>query len=237
MVKKDEGTAVLVDQAATEAEGLKDGATAILAQAEQFEIVTQEHYVASADLLKQIKTKQTALDGLRRSMTRPLDEAKSRIMDLFRPAGERLSRAEDTLKDAMIAFTREQERQRQETERIAREAAEKEAERLMRRAEQARAKGKDDKATDLEDQAENVPVPIVPSQQPAVSGVSLRTTWRAEVHDLKALVAACAKGQAPLALLQPNMVVLNTQARSLKKELNIPGVRAVSDEGVAARGS
>jgi hypothetical protein len=237
MAKNDKGTAVLIDEAATEAQGMEEITAAVLAQAEQFEIVTREHYVESADLLKQIKSKQAALDGLRRSMTRPLDEAKSRIMDLFRPAGERLSQAEDTLKDAMIGFTREQERLRQEAERVARLAAEKEAERLRRQAERARARGKDEKAEDLEEQAETVPVPIVPSQSPAVSGVAFRTTWRAEVHDLKALVTACAKGQAPLALLQPNMVVLNTQARSLKKELNIPGVRAVSDEGVAARGS
>lgn len=237
MAKDDKGTAVLVDEAATEAQGMEEVTTAVLAQAEGFEIVTQEHYVQSADLLKQIKSKQTALDDLRRSMTRPLDEAKSRIMDLFRPAAERLSQAEGTLKGAMIGFTREQERLRQEAERVAREAAEKEAEKLRRRAEKARAKGKDDKAEDLEEQAETVPVPIVPSTSPAVSGVAFRTTWSAEVYDPKALVTACAEGRAPLALLQPNMVVLHQQARSLKKELNIPGVRAVSDEGVAARGS
>ena len=237
MAKNDKGTAVLVDQAATEAQGMEEATAAVLVEAEQFEIVTQEHYVESADLLTQIKSKQKELDELRRSMTRPLDDAKSRIMKLFGPAAERLLRAEGAIKGAMIGFTREQERQRQEAERIAREAAEKEAERLRRRAEQARAKGKEDKAEDLEEQAEDVPVPIVPSQVPTTSGVAFRTTWHAEVHDLKALVTACAKGHAPLALLEPNMVVLNTQARSLKKELNIPGVRAVSDEGVAARRS
>jgi hypothetical protein len=166
-----------------------------------------------------------------------LDDAKSRIMKLFGPAAERLDQAEIVLKHAMIDFTREQEHLRQEAERVAREAAEKEAERLRQRAERARAKGKDDKAEDLEEQAETIPVPIVPSSVPTTSGVAFRTTWRAEVYDPKALVIACAKGQAPLALLQPNMTVLNQQARSLKKELQIPGVRAVSDEGVAARGA
>lgn len=237
MAKNDKGTAVLVDQAATEAQGLEEVTAAVLVEAEQFEIVTQEHYVQSADLLKQIKGKMSELDTLRRSITRPLDDAKRQVMDLFRPAEERLSKAEGVLKGAMIGFTREQERLRQEAERVARLAAEKEAEKLRQRAERARAKGKDEKAEDLDEQAETVPVPIVPSQVPAAPGVAFRTTWHAEVHDLKALVTACAKGQAPLALLQPNMVILNTQARSLKKELRIPGVRAVADEGVAARGS
>lgn len=237
MAKGTKGTAGLVDEAATEVRGLQEITAAVLAQAEQFEIVTQEHYVGSADLLKQIKSKQADLDTLRRGMTRPLDQAKARIMDLFRPAVEQLVEAEVVLKGAMIGFTQEQERLRQEAERVAREAAEKEAERLRQRAERARAKGKEDKADDLEEQAETVPVPIVPSSVPTTSGVSFRTTWRAEVHDWKALVTACAQGQAPLALLLPNLVVLNAQARSLKKELNIPGVRAVPDEGVAARGS
>ncbi len=237
MAKDTKETAVLVDQAATEAQGMEEVTAAVLAQAEQFEIVTQEHYVESGELLTQIKSKQKALDELRRSMTRPLDDAKSRIMRLFLPAAERLGQAEDVIKGAMIGFSREQERIRQEAERVAREAAEKEAERLRQRAEKARAKGKDEKAEDLEEQAETVPVPIVPSQVPAASGVAFRTTWHAEVYDLKALVTACAKGQVALALLQPNQVVLNTQARSLKKEMNIPGVRAVPDEGVAARGA
>lgn len=237
MAKDTEGAAGLVDQAATEAQGMEEATAAVLALAVEFKIVTQEHYVGSADLLTQIKSKQKELDELRRSMTRPLDDAKARIMNLFRPAAERLGQAEDVLKGAMIGFTREQERIRQEAERIAREAAEKEAERLRRQAERARAKGKEERAEDLEEQAEEVPVPIVPSQVPAAPGVAFRTTWRAEVHDPKALVIAVAEGHHPLTLLQPNMVALNGLARSLKKELKIPGVRAVSDEGVAARGS
>ena len=237
MVQDTKETEGILDQATVEAQGMEEDTVAVLSQAEEFEIVTQEHYVLSADLLKEIKSKQKALDTLRRSMTRPLDDAKARIMDLFRPAAERLSQAEGALKGAMIDFTKEQERQRQEAERVARVAAEKEAERLRRRAEKAREKGKEEKAEELEEQAEEVPVPIVPSQVPATAGVAFRTTWRAEVTNLKELVSACAKGKAPIALLQPNMTVLNAQARSLKKELQIPGVQAVSEEGVAARGS
>lgn len=237
MATKAKGTEALIEQAATEAQGLEEVTMSVLATAQQFEIVTSEHYVESAGLLKQIKTKQSALDELRRSITRPLDEAKAHVMDLFRPAAERLAQAEGALKGAMIVFTREQERQRREVEAAAREAAAKEADRLMRQAERARAKGQDDKASALEEAAETVPVPIVPSQSPAVPGVAFRTTWHAEVHDMVALVKACAEARAPLSLLRPDMTILNAQARSLKHEMNIPGVRAVPDEGVAARGS
>src|SRR3989304_3143318 len=101
----------------------------------------KDQYVGSAALLKQIKKRASDLDDLRKSLTRPLDEAKTRIMDLFRPAGDRLAPAEQTLKNAMIVFTREQERLRREAEQAAREAADREAERLMKQADKARAKG------------------------------------------------------------------------------------------------
>lgn len=234
--KTDQGTVALIEQATTKAQEFEGITTDVLASAERFEITAPEQYVESGGLLKEIKTKQTALETLRKSMTQPLDEAKRRIMELFRPASDKLDQAERTLKSAMITYTNEQERLRREAEQAAREEAARESDRLMKQADRARAKGQDGKAADLEEQAESVPVPIVASQTPIVSGVAFRTTWHAEVYDLELLVLACATGKAPLALLQPNMVILNTQARSLKKELNIPGVRAVPDEGMAARG-
>src|SRR3990167_398270 len=130
---KDKGTVSLIEQAATKAQEFEGITTDVLASAEQFEIVTQDQYVGSADLLKQIKKRASDLDDLRKSLTRPLDEAKTRIMDLFRPAGDRLAQAEQTLKNAMIVFTREQERIRREEEALAREEAAKETERLDRK--------------------------------------------------------------------------------------------------------
>lgn len=226
----------LMVQAEAEARGVEEETRALLVSAEQLEITTQPQYVASAGLLKRIKTKAQELDELRRSMTRPLDEAKSRIMALFRPATDQLAQAEAALKGAMLTFTREEERKRLILEAELREKAAKEAERLMARAQRARDKGQDDKAVALEDMADMVPVPIIASQAPLVSGVAARQTWRAEVTDLQALAKAVGEGQVPMTLLLPNMTVLNSLARSLKKELSIPGVKAVTGEILVARG-
>lgn len=213
-----------------------DAATeAILASATDFTIATVEEYEASAGGLKAIKAKQRELNDLRLTLTRPLDDAKGRIMALFKPAGDRLARAETLIKAGMLAFSREEERRRQEAEAEARAAAEREAAALRRQAETARRRGNEDKAEDLEDRAASVPVPIVTAAKPNVSGVATRTTWRAEVADLRELVQACADGRQPLSLLEPNMSILNAQARALKRELAIPGVRAVPEEGIAAR--
>lgn len=237
----DEST--LVQQAETKANELATVTTEVLATAENFSIVTTEQYTESTALLKVIKGRQKELDELRRSLTRPLDEAKSRIMNLFKPAADQLAKAEGAIKGAVLTFTKEQERLRREEELRLREEAEKEAERLRKRAEKARAKGQEERAEDLETQAETLPVPIVVPQMPAAQGIALRTTWHAAVTDFPELVLAVARtlaglpGGQPITLLIPNMTVLNAQARALKNELSIPGVQAVPDEGVAARSS
>lgn len=228
-------TLVELAQADPAVHELDQATEAILASATDFTIATVEEYEASASGLKAIKAKQREMNDLRLTLTRPLDDAKGRIMGLFKPAGDRLARAETLIKDGMLAFTREQERTRREAEAEARAAAEREAAALLRRAEAARKRGKEDKAEELEDRAASVPVPIVTAAKPNVSGVATRTTWRAEVADLRELVQACADGRQPLSLIEPNMVVINAQARALKHELRIPGVRAVPEEGIAAR--
>lgn len=229
---------VVVDYAdvTSRAKEVEADALALVTSAESFAITTAEQYESSADFLKRIKAKGNALRDLRLSMTRPIDEAKARVMDLFRPAGDQLDRAEQILKKAMITFTTEEERKRKEIEDAAREQAEKEAAKLQRQADKARMKGKDDKADELEERAVTVPTPIVPSEVPKVSGVAFRTTWHAEVEDFELLVLEVATGHQPMALLQANQKVLDAQARSLKNQMKIPGVRAVPDQGVAARG-
>jgi hypothetical protein len=80
-----------------------------------------------------------------------------------------------------------------------------------------------------------VPVPIVVSDTPRISGLSTRLTWHAEIVDWTALIRAVAEGHVPEVVLLPNLVVLNAQARALKTALDYPGVRVVSDSIVAAR--
>lgn len=78
--------------------------------------------------------------------------------------------------------------------------------------------------------AEVAVVPEVAKPQ----GVALRETWRAEVTDFMAMVKAVASGKVPPSYLLPNEQLLNQQARSLKAELRIPGVKAVKESGLSA---
>ena len=79
-----------------------------------------------------------------------------------------------------------------------------------------------------------VDVPMPPPAAPIrTAGVAPKETWSAEVSDKMALVKAVAAGKVPLAALEPNMTYLNGQVRLLKKEFQVPGVKAVATAGTA----
>lgn len=115
--------------------------TAIMVKSfDNYLISAAEEYKGASDDLRRIKTKSKQLDDLRKSLTRPLDESKKRIMEFFSKPLEFLEKAESTVKSAMLKWQQEQERTRLEEERKIQEAARKEEERLRKiKEEQERA--------------------------------------------------------------------------------------------------
>lgn len=80
------------------------------------------------------------------------------------------------------------------------------------------------------------PVVTVAPIVAAPAGVSTVQRWKAEVTSLQLLCRAIADGKLPVHYVEANMAVLNAAARANKQALNIPGVRAVADTTVSARG-
>lgn len=82
---------------------------------------------------------------------------------------------------------------------------------------------------------EPITAPIVARSYVAPKGISTRETWKAEVIDLHQLAAHVARtGQT--GLISADMTALNRMAGALQKQFNIPGVRAVTVNGIAIRG-
>lgn len=208
---------------------------ALVSTADGLTITTAEEMAASGDLLKTIKGRQKALSDLRLSITRPMDAAKKRVMELFQPAVDRLATAERTVKGAVLTYTQEQERLRREIQAKLDAEAEQERLRLLEAAEEHRGLAQSGQAEALEHEAAAVQAPTVAPAETARGAIHVRVTWHAEVTNLAALAAAYAEGEQAVELILPNMAVLNGLARTQKGDLNIPGVKAVSEEGVAAR--
>ena len=227
-------TAPETDEVESAAQAANEQSIELMARAEAFTIATAAEYQTSGDLLRDIKARQKAVTDTRTGITKPMDAAKKRVMDIFKPVSDRLIAAEQTIKAAMLTFAQVEER-RQRAEQAERERiAEVERKRLESRAAAARESGNEEKADVLEETATQV-APPPPEAPTKAAGVHTVTTWRAEVTDKMALIKAAAADANLAPYLTVEMPKLNALARSLKGEMNIPGVRAVAETGVAAR--
>lgn len=204
-----------------------------------------ETYSAAAELLKGIKALRQEIADTFDPHIRRMHDAHKALLKEKAEAETPLTEAERIIKDALVAFDREQERQRLETQRRleAEARAQAEADALakaaaMEREGQAYGDGAlvDDAAALLEDvlTAPAPAVPLVQKATPVVAGIAHRSTWSAEVVDLLALVRYVAANPQYLGLVLPNQPALNQQARSLKGAMRIPGVRPAERRDVAA---
>jgi len=229
--EKGEMTTDTIDQAAQAA---VSGTEIVLREAETLTIATNEDYQGAAQTLREIKSRWKDLEDERKRILLPFDEARKRIMDLFRPAQDNLARAEALLKAGINTWGQEQARRQREAEAVAAEIARKEAERLQKRADTALKAGHIEKAAALEGAADAV-VPAEVAPPVKAYGVSTRTVYRAEVVDEVALVKAVAAGTVPAEALEVNMAYVNQAARLYKEGLNWPGVNVIKEEVVVAQ--
>lgn len=219
----------LAEKEVSQAIALYDGAKKI-------QVITADDYTNAGQILKEVKGKSKQLDELRKSMTRPLDDSKKKIMEFFRPAEEKLAEAARIISKPMIEWETQQERNRREAERIAQEEAQKRAEEeALQLAVEVEQSGDTELAEQIISQPVQVPVVKIASAVPKTNGTFSRETWKAEVVDIKALASAVASGKVPAEALQANMPFLNQMARSFKGGLNYPGVRAIAEKSITSR--
>lgn len=209
------------------------GAQAALEMSRQ-PITDADSYRRAAENVAHIKGYQHELDQHRRSLTRPMDEAKAGVMALFKPFASRLEEAEATIKKGMSDWHVADQRAKAEAARIAREEAAAEQARLAAEAREAEQAGDIDTAIDRTFGAQLAAIPAPVAAPTQVAGISHRTVWSAEVGNLHELVKAAAADASLLPYLLPNMPALNQLARGTGGEFNIPGVVAVSENVVAA---
>ena len=204
-----------------------------LCQKAELTISNQTDYENASVILKDVKSRYKELDEQRKKITKPLDDAKKAVMELFRTPLELLDKAENKIKGLMVSYTTEQERKAKEEQARLQKLADQEAERkkklLDAKIERAKASGKEEKAADLEMQKETI-VPIVaPVITPTIEtpkGVSYRDKWYAVVIDEKLI---------PREYLVVNMEALNKIAGATKGTLKIAGVEFKSEKILASR--
>lgn len=209
--------------------------TTTLTAAQAFRITTADQFIESGDKLKGIKALSKKIDDTFDPHIKRAFEAHRSLVAEKKTHQGPLQTAEALIKRQIMSYQQDEERKRRELEAQAQEAARKEREKLEARAAKAEASGKTEKAEALQMAAASVVTPIIANTTPRVSGISTRTTYRAEVVDKMELVKAVAAGTVPLAALDVNTAYLNGQARLNKESLAYPGVKVVQETGIASR--
>lgn len=202
--------------------------TEVLAQSyENYAITTTENYAHSAEDLKKIKAKAKELDTMRKSLTKPLDESKKRIMAFFKKPLTLLGSAESAIKSAMINWQQEQEKIRLAEEKRLAEAQRKETERLARLAAAAEKRGDEQKAEEFKGRSTVVEsaVPTVVSKVQPISGINKVEVWKFRIVDATKI---------PREYMMPNEVSLGQIARATKGSVKIEGIEFYSEETIRA---
>lgn len=132
----------------------------------------------------------------------------------------------------------DEERKAREREEALRKAAEEAdaAERQKIEARIAAARERSEaKQEEFAQQAASVTAPIIHRAPPKVAGVATRGVWKAEIEDLDAVIKAAAAGDTMArACLCADAKVLTANAKAMKENFKVPGVRVWEDKTVAA---
>lgn len=206
---------------------------------ENYSIDSHELYEAGADDLRAVKGIRKRLDDERARMKAPVLDAGRAIDSFFKAPISMLDEAASTINRAMIGYKQEQDRIIREQQRIAEAAAEAERQRLAEEARELAKAGRAEEAEQAEAMATVIVAPRAAVEAPKAAGVHTRTTYKAEVTDLAALIEFVASNHktnpAVLHYLIPDLPLLNKLASALKENYAIPGTRAVPVESVVAR--
>jgi hypothetical protein len=212
----------------------RHGASA-LELVEAFVVNDDATYQLAGEELQAIQRREKALNDQRMAITRPIDEAKSQVMNLFRGPVETLGKAAGILKAKMLGYSQQVAQRAAEERAQAERLAQQERDRLAAEAAALRAAGNAGEAEVKEQVATMiVAAPAAQPEAPKVAGVSERKTVDFEIVDLHALVKHVAQHPELVGLLTFDSVKLRAHVKSMGMACTTPGLRVFEKSSLAA---
>jgi hypothetical protein len=166
-------------------------------------------------------------------------KAHRAICDAEKTHDAPLSAAEITLKTKASTWAEEESKRRrnEELERQAKARQEEEADRLHQ-AELLEAAGETEEAQRvIEEEPPPPPPPTRKDVVPKAPTMSVKTTYHAEIVNIRKLCEGIVEGSVPETAVLGNMPVLNAAARAMRKDFTWKGCRLVEKTGIAGRGA
>jgi ATP-dependent Clp protease ATP-binding subunit ClpA len=215
---------------------LSRGPAAAIELANYFVVDSAVTFELAGEEVRAIKTKLDFLDTQRKGITKPLDEAKAGVMNLYRGPVEALENAERILKGKMLTF-QQAEQQRINAARLEQERlAQAQRDKLDAEARALEAEGRGGEA-EVKRVVSSMIVapPVQTAPAPTAKGISVRTTIDHEVVDIKAAIAHIAAHPDLSHLLMFDSTRLRAYVKGLGLDCKLPGVRVFNSSSVAAR--
>lgn len=209
-----------------ETEELEKEASDLVQRASGFAVIrNSEHYVEAAETRKAFNSLKKKITDFFTPLKRKQDEAKRALLDAEKAQLAPVERAIGAIDQGILAYQREQERQRQEEERHLREIARKqEEERRLQEAIELEADGDTEAAEEALTAPVMAPIVRLAPAVPKVAGLSSRKTWEATVTNKLRFIHYVAEHPEMQHLLDVNMPNANAMARSMKDAGTIPGL-------------
>ncbi len=197
----------------------------------------QESYNDAAKTLTEIAATKKNIKAHHAPMKTTAHEAHRAAVAAEKRFLDPLNEAEKIIKSNIVTWTTAQAKIKQDEENRRRIEAEKvEEDERLARAQTAQDNGQTEAEVEeiLETPKGIVTKPVAETFEKS-SSVSTRTTWKAEVYNYKLLCQSVVDGKVSGEAIDANMPFLNKLARQEKGDLDIPGVKAVSETGVITR--
>lgn len=201
--------------------------SALAKQANDLVIDSPESVEEFGNVDRELTAGIAAVTAVFEPMRKLADTTKTEILKVRNCLTAPLRRAKGALRDRHVTYEAEQSRLRLAEESRLREIARKEAEEKQF-AEAARLdqQGHAEAAEQVLQAPVQAPAVVLPAA-PKAKGVSTSTTWKARVTNATVV---------PRAFCKPDQVLLDAQARSLERAMNIPGVEAYPETHSVVRG-
>jgi len=205
------------------------------------EIKSKPAYDQATDVLKQIKGKMKELESKRTEIVKPINDSVKNINNMFKIPMDKLKAVESAIKLLVGKYIQAEEQKRIEAQRKAEEETRKERERIeeearlkREEAEALRAQGEEEKALELqleaetkEEVAESVAVnPVVTEKVTKGSGVHTVTNYDIEVEDKSAFIFWAMKEER-LEYIQIDVAMLKKEAKVTKGQRTWEGIKVI----------
>ena len=220
-------------------EVVQQEAAGIMAWAEGSKVISREDYSGAIAELARIKATRARIMEYWAGAKAAAYSAWKQVVAKEKQMTNICDRAEAVVKDKALSWKQEADRQAAaeaaRLQAVADEKARRERERLEREA--AKLKTPEKREERLAE-AEMVAAPVITAADPTagVQGAATRKTWKAELTDLAALIAAAQPGSVAASLLAFNQKAADAFARSTKGAVQVPGVKFTPVETLAIGG-